>query len=72
MPGNLSQRIEYAIKQFESNNIEYQLVNKSNGQFHCWRKSDDKLFQFYASTGKIVGEDLRGVHNLVRILEGEA
>lgn len=40
-------------------------------KFHCRRKSDDKLFQFYAGTGKIQGYDrARGIHALIKILEG--
>lgn len=61
-------RIEFAIKQFENNNIEYTLKNKATGHFHCWRKSDNQLFQFYAGTGKIVGESERGIHALIKIL----
>lgn len=61
-------RIAFAIKQFENNNIEYTLKNEATGHFHCHRKSDDKLFQFYAGTGKIVGESKRGIHALIDIL----
>lgn len=64
-------RITYAIKQFENNNIEYSLKNEATGHFHCRRKSDDKLFQFYAGTGKIQGvNNKRGIHELIKILEG--
>ena len=56
-------RIAYAI--------EYQLKNEQTGHFHCWRKSDDKLFQFYAGTGKIQGfTQVRGIHSLIQMLEG--
>ncbi len=62
-------RIEFAKKQFESNNIDYDLKNESTGHFHCWRKSDNKLFQFYAGTGKITGvSNERGIHALIKIL----
>lgn len=61
-------RIEFAKRQFESNNIEFILKNKVTGHFHCFRKSDNKLFQFYAGTGKIVGESQRGIHALIKIL----
>ena len=65
-----SSRIEYAIKQFELHNIEYELKNEQTGHFHCRRKSDDKLFQFYAGTGKIVGvENCRGIHALIAIMD---
>lgn len=64
-------RIEYAIKQFEKHDIEYELKNAQTGHFHCYRKSDDKLFQFYAGTGKIQGfNNARGIHALIRMLEG--
>ena len=59
----------YAIKQFELNNIEFTLKNEQSGHFHCRRKSDDKLFQFWAGTGKILGYDrLRGIHSLIKLL----
>lgn len=63
------QRVAYAIKQFEDNGIPYQLKNEQTGHFHCWRKSDRKLFQFYAGTGKIMGSSDRGIHNLIRLLK---
>lgn len=69
-----SDRIQYAIEQFEKNDIEYTLKNEQNGHFHCRRKSDDKLFQFWAGTGKILDYDrLRGIHSLIKLLlkEGE-
>lgn len=68
----MTNRIAYAIKQFEAHNIEYVLINPVTGHFHCRRKNDDKLFQFYAGTGKIQGENnKRGIHALINILEGE-
>lgn len=63
-------RIRYAIEQFEKYNIEYVLKNEQTGHFHCRRKSDDKLFQFYAGTGKIMGfEHQRGIHILIKMLD---
>ena len=62
-------RIQYTIEQLEKHNIEYDLKNEVTGHFHCRRKSDDKLFQFYANTGKIVGIDKKGIHNLIEILD---
>ena len=65
-------RIQYAIEQFERHNIEYVLKNEQTGHFHCRRKADDKLFQFYAGTGKIMGiESKRGIHALIKLLESE-
>ena len=62
-------RVEYVIKQFEKNEIEYSLKNAQIGHFHCRRKSDDKLFQFWAGTGKIMGYDrVRGIHALIKLL----
>jgi hypothetical protein len=63
-------RIRYAIEQFQKHNIEYTLKNEQTGHFHCRRKSDDKLFQFWAGTGKIIGyENKRGIHTLIKLLE---
>lgn len=63
-------RIQYAIQQFKRHNVEYVLKNEQTGHFHCRRKSDDKLFQFYAGTGKIVGyQNERGIHSLIKLLE---
>ena len=62
-------RIEYAINKFEENGIEYRLLNESIGHFHCRRKSDDKLFQFWAGTGKIMGYDnIRGINAFIKEL----
>ena len=63
-------RIQFAIRMFEKHEIEYILKNEKTGHFHCRRKSDDKLFQFYAGTGKIMGyENKRGIHALIKLLE---
>lgn len=63
------ERIAYAIEQFEAHGIEYTLKNEHTGHFHCRRKSDDRLFQFYAGTGKIQGYDrVRGIHALIKLL----
>ena len=62
-------RIEFAKHQLEAHNIEYRLVNEQTGHFHCRRKSDDKLFQFYATTGTIQGVPKKGIHSLIEILD---
>lgn len=64
----MPERIEFAKAMFDKHSIEYQLKNPTTGHFHCWRKSDDKLFQFYAGIGKIQGCERRGIHNLIRML----
>ncbi len=62
-------RVAYAIRQFEMHNIEHTLKNAQIGHFHCRRQSDDKLFQFWAGTGKIMGFDnVRGIHALIKML----
>ena len=62
------ERIDYAIRQFEKHGIEYELKNAEIGHFHCWRKKDDELFQFWASTGKILNHSKRGIHFLIKLL----
>lgn len=63
-------RVAYAIEQFEKHGIEYTLKNPTTGHFHCRRKSDGKLFQFYASTGKIMNQPdhRRGIRCLIKML----
>lgn len=64
-------RIAYAIEQFEKYGIEYVLKNEQTGHFHCKRRSDGKLFQFYAGTGKIQGyRYARGISSLIKLLRG--
>lgn len=68
-------RITYAIEQFQAHGIEYALKNASTGHFHCRRKRDDRLVQFWAGTGKIYdahshyGDSERGIHALIKYLE---
>jgi len=62
-------RNAFVIEQFNKHNIEFTVKNENAGHFHCRRKSDDKLFQFWSGTGKIMGyDDLRGIHNLINLL----
>jgi len=64
------ERVQYAIQQLEAHGIEYVLKNPSIGHFHCRRKSDDRLIQFWAGTGKILGADYqRGIHALISICD---
>ena len=68
----LCSRNQFAMKQFNEHNIEYVLKNAKTGHFHCWRKSDNKLFQYYAGTGKIQGDRVnKGIHALIKILTSE-
>lgn len=70
-----SERVEYAIKQLEDHGIEFVLKNAQIGHFHCRRKKDDRLVQFWAGTGKIYdsqshyGDSGRGIHALIKYLE---
>lgn len=64
-------RVAYAIEQLKQNNIEYTLKNQTIGHFHCYTQNTDKLVQFWAGTGKIMGRNERGIHNLIRILLSE-
>jgi len=62
------ERLQFAFEQLEKHNIEYSLKNEQSGHLHCRRKSDDKLVQFWVGTGKIMGYEERGIHNLITIL----
>ena len=75
-------RVEYVISRFEQEGIKYELKNNLIGHFHLW-DSQVNLFQFWASTGKIMFakktkeargfnsfyEDYRGIDNCIRIVK---
>lgn len=61
-------RIAYAISQFEKNGILYELKNPQICHFHIWDKNG-KLYQFWAGTGKILGKEQGGIHNLLKIIK---
>lgn len=61
-------RIAFAKRVLEEEGVEYVLKNAEIGHFHAWRKSDGKLFQFWAGTGKIMGHDNRGIRAFVRLV----
>ena len=65
-----TKRIEHAIAQFEKHDILFSLKNAASGQFHAYRKCDDKRFVFYAN-GTIEGQDERGIHTLIKLLSAE-
>ena len=62
------ERLQYAISQLDKHGIEYVLKNEVSGHLHCRKKSDDSLIQFWASTGKIMGCETKGIHNLIELL----
>lgn len=65
----MNERLQFAIKLLEKHDIEYSVKNVPNGQIHCRRKSDDKLFSYYANTGTIAGiSDKKGIHQLINIV----
>lgn len=64
------ERIAYAERQFKSNDIRYSLKNPEIGHFHAW-DATGRLWQFWASTGKILGSNRRGIHNFIKLLEGK-
>jgi len=63
-------RLDYAISQFEKYNLKYKVCNKTNGHINVWRPSDNKIFSFYARTGKIQGiKNKRGIAEFIKILK---
>jgi hypothetical protein len=62
------ERIQYAIVQLKKHNIEFSMKNDQTGHFHCRKKSNDELIQYWATTGKILGHKNLGIHNLIKLL----
>jgi FAD/FMN-containing dehydrogenase len=63
------QRVAFAIESFETEGIRYSLKNPQIGHFHAWDENG-RLYQFWASTGKILGSNRRGIKNFIRLLKG--
>ena len=63
-----NERLRFAIAQLKKHDIEFSIKNEKSGHIHCRRKLDDKLVQFWAGTGKIMGYEKLGIHNLIKIL----
>ena len=62
------ERLIFATEQLKKHDIEFNLKNEQSGHFHCRRKSDDKLIQFWAGTGTIMGYEEKGIHYLIALL----
>ena len=67
---NYDNRIEYAIKQFNDNNIPYKLCNESNGHFNLY-KDKKVVMSFWSWTGKcyipsIQFSDNIGIKNCIK------
>jgi len=65
---SVKERLQFATEQLTMHNIEFSVKNEQTGHLHCRRKSDDKLMQFWAGTGKIMGHEDSGIHNLIALL----
>lgn len=61
------QGIKSAIKAFEEKGIRYRLCCAENGHFHIWRE-DGKLFQYWASTDRIMSMRECGLEDLLKLL----
>ena len=66
--GTANERLQFAIEQLKKHDIEFKVKNEPSGHIHCRKKSDDTLVQFWAGTGTIMGNDERGIHNLIKLL----
>jgi len=65
---DLQERLQFAIRQLKKHNIEFSLKNEQSGHLHCRKKSDDRLIQFWAGTGRIRGCEAQGIHSLIKLL----
>ena len=66
-----NKRINHAIAQFEEHGILYSLKNETTGQFHAYRKCDDKRFVYYVN-GTITNQCERGIYALIKLLLEES
>ena len=66
------ERLQYAVQQLKEHNVEFYLKNEISGHLHCRKKSDDSLIQYWAGTGKIMDSEMKGIHNLIKLLTESA
>ena len=64
-----NERVKYALKRLEENGFEARCVNDVQGLIHCYDR-DGELVCYYATTGKIVGSDKKGILRLLDRLRG--
>lgn len=64
-----NERVKYALKRLEENGFEARYVNDAQGLIHCYDR-DGELVRYYATTGKIVGSDKKGILSLLIRLRG--
>lgn len=71
MNKKMASRITYATKILTEHDVEYVIKDETTGHMQVWRKSDDKVFNFWAGTGTIESKHYpkRGIHSLVRICD---
>lgn len=64
-------RIAYATKILVEHDVEFTIKDETAGHMQVWRKSDDKVFNFWAGTGTIESKNYpkKGIHNLVHICD---
>jgi len=62
------ERLQFAIEQLKKHDIEFSVKNEQSGHIHCRKKADDTLIQYWAGTGKILGHESLGIHNLLKLL----
>ena len=67
----MESRIAFATKILDERGIEYIVKDKVTGHMQVWRKSDDKMFNFWAGKGTIESKNnpKRGIHNLAQICD---
>ena len=67
----MASRIAFATKILEEHGVEYVVKDEATGHMQVWRKSDDKMFNFWAGKGTIESKNnpKRGIHNLVQICD---
>lgn len=62
----MNERLEYAIKKLEENNLECYIKNAIIGHLFVY-DIDGNMIQYWANTGKILGRQERGINNLIKL-----
>jgi hypothetical protein len=64
-----SERLKYALKQFDKERIHYEVLNESKGAVKVYHQSNGNEYIFFALTGTLKNIDnLKGLMNVIEFL----
>lgn len=67
-PSDPPKWIQEVVIALQENGIQFTIIDPILGVFNCQNKAGGRGYRYYASGGVIVGHNLKGLGNLIRLL----